>query len=87
MNRWTTGPSGDLEKRSAVQPVGVEPTSTRVSDGCLAARPRLEKRKGQDSNLQGLFASPAFQAGAIVPLGSPFRIELSLQGSNLQPSG
>ena len=28
--------------RSAVQPVGVEPTSIRVSDGYLAARSRLE---------------------------------------------
>ena len=33
------------------------------------------------------FASPAFQAGAIVPVGSPFRIRLSRQGSNLHPSG
>ena len=38
----------------------------------------VKERKGQDSNLQGLFASPGFQPGAIVPVGSPFRI--------LQPS-
>ena len=31
-------------------------------------------------------ASSAFQAGAIVSVGSSFRIELSRQGSNLQPS-
>ena len=35
------------------------------------------QRKGQDSNLQGLFASPAFRAGAIVPVSSPFRTKLS----------
>ena len=45
------------------------------------------KWKGQDSNLQGLLASPGFRPGAIVPVGSPFRIELSRQDSNLHPSG
>ena len=44
------------------------------------------QRKGQDSNLQGLFASPGFQPGAIVPVGSPFRPQLPRQDSNLQPS-
>jgi hypothetical protein len=60
----------------------------RVGAALLSQEHTLVKqRKGQDSNLQGLFASSAFQAGAIVPVGSPFRIELSRQGSNLQPSG
>jgi hypothetical protein len=32
-------------------------------------------------------ASPGFRPGAIMPVGSPFRIELSRQDSNLHPSG
>lgn len=46
----------------------------RVGAALLSQEHALVKqRKGQDSNLQGLCASPGFQPGAIVPVGSPFR--------------
>ncbi len=67
----------------AVQPVGVEPTSARVSDGRLAARPRLEKAEGTGLEPARAFASPAFQTGAIMPVGSPFPV--SYQFSSRSP--
>ena len=39
MSNWR---ASRCSTRSSVQPAGVEPTSARVSDGYLAARPRLE---------------------------------------------
>ncbi len=50
LRRWTTGSlrftPGRRGAMGTVQPAGVEPTSTRISDGDLAARPRLEKAEG-----------------------------------------
>lgn len=44
------------------------------------------QRKGQESNLQGLSPRPLSRR-VPSPVGSPFRIELSRQDSNLHPSG
>ena len=68
----TGRPSPQLRHRATSKDGRSRTLWSGFGDRLLSREHVLGERKGQDSNLQGLFASLGFRPGAIMPVGSPF---------------